>query len=192
MGGGGVGGSGGAAGAGGKGGAGGAGGKGGAGGSGGSGGATTAKCGDPVIPAIAQWKASAAAECAPTCADPNGPFTAGLAVDGDVATRYSSGQTQTAGQWLQIDLGAAAAVNHLTINSVPANDYTRHYQVRVSNTSGDMAAPVLADGDGAAGVININLTKVGVGRFVLITQTGSVMAPATSWWSINEITVTCQ
>jgi hypothetical protein len=55
-----------------------------------------------------------------------------------------------------------------------------------------MAAPVLADGDGAAGVININLTKVGVGRFVLITQTGSVMAPATSWWSINEITVTCQ
>jgi hypothetical protein len=185
---------GGAGGAGGKGGAGGTAGKGGtggSGGSGGSGGAGTVKCGAPAIPASAQWKATAMPECAPTCTDPNGPFTAALAIDGSAATRFASGQTQTGGEWLQIDLGAAAAVNRLTLNTVPANDYTRHYQVRVSNTSGDMAAPVVAEGDGVAGTTNVTFGKVGSGRFVLITQTGTV-APATSWWSINEITVTCQ
>ncbi len=190
---GGTGGKGGAGGSGGKGGSGGTGGKGGSGGTGGSGGgAGTVKCGDPAIPAQTLWKATASAECSPTCADPNGPFTAGLAVDGNVATRYSSGQTQVAGQWLQIDLGAAAAVHGLTLNSVPAADYTRHYQVRVSNTANDMGAQVLADGDGAAGVTTITLSKIVSGRYVLITQTGAVAAPATSWWSINEITVTCQ
>lgn len=189
---GGAGGKGGAGGAGGKGGAGSAGGSGGKGGSGGSGGSGTVACGAPAIPAQTLWKATALAECSPTCADPNGPFTAGLAIDGNVATRYSSGATQVTGQWLQIDLGTAAAVNHLTLNSVPAADYTRHYQVRVSNTSVDMAASVLAEGDGAAGVTDITLSKVSAGRFVLITQTGAVTPPATSWWSINEITVTCQ
>jgi hypothetical protein len=149
-------------------------------------------CGAPAIPAQTQWIGTASNECAPTCADPNGPFTAGLAIDGNVATRYSSGKTQTGGEWLQIDLGAAAAVNHLAINSVPANDYTRRYQVRVSNTPGDMAAQILAEGDGAAGVTDIALSKVTSGRYVIITQSGAVVAPATSWWSINEITVTCQ
>ena len=42
-----------------------------------------------------------------------------------------------------------------------------------------------------SGTTNITLANVATGRYVLITQTGTV-APATSWWSINEITVTCQ
>jgi hypothetical protein len=182
------GGAGGAGGAGGKGGAGGSGGKGGSGGSGG-GGMGTVKCGDNAIPAIGTWKATASAECAPTCADPNGPFTAPLAIDGNAGTRYSSGKGQAGDEWLQIDLGAQASINRVTINTVPAGDYGRHYQVRVSASSNDMGAAVRGDVNGAAGVTTINLNSTVNGRYVLISQTAVF---AESWWSINEITVTCQ
>jgi hypothetical protein len=184
---------GGAGGAGGKaaGGMGGTGGKATGGGGAGGGGNQTAKCGDNAIRAKAQWTASASAECAPTCVDPNGPFTAALAVDADTATRFATGKTQTGDEWLQIDLGAVGTVNHLTINTASATDYTRHYQVRVSNTSGNMAAQPLADADGAAGTIAVNLSKTVSGRYVLISQTGNVGA-ATSWWSVNDVTITCQ
>lgn len=199
AGGGGAGGSGGAAAGGGNGGAGGkaAGGMGGTGGKAtggggaGGGGNQVAKCGDNAIRAKAQWTASASDECAPTCVDPNGPFTAALAVDADTATRFATGKTQAGDEWLQIDLGAVGTVNHLTINTASATDYTRHYQVRVSNTSGNMAAQPLADADGAAGTISVNLSKTVNGRYVLISQTGNVGA-ATSWWSVNDVTITCQ
>jgi hypothetical protein len=161
------------------------------GGGAGGGGNQTAKCGDNAIRAKAQWTATASAECAPTCVDPNGPFTAGLAIDADTGTRFATGKAQTGDEWLQIDLGATGTVNHLTINTASATDYTRHYQVRVSNTSGNMAAQPLADADGAAGTIQINLSKATNGRYVLISQTGNVGA-ATSWWSVNDVTITCQ
>jgi hypothetical protein len=157
----------------------------------GAGGMPAVKCGDNAIRAKTQWTATASDECAPTCADPNGPFTAGLAIDADVNTRFATGKAQAGDEWLQVDLGAVGTVNHLTINTVSATDYTRHYQVRVSNTSGDMAAAVLADGAGAAGTIAINLSKTVNGRYVLISQTGNVGA-ATSWWSVNDVTITCQ
>lgn len=160
-------------------------------GSGGTGGSAAVKCGDNAIRAKAQWTASASHECAPTCTDPNGPFTAALAIDPDTGTRFATGKAQAGDEWLQIDLGAVGTVNRVTINTVSATDYTRHYQVRVSNTSGDMAGQVLADGAGAAGVITINLNKTVNGRYVMISQTGNVGA-ATSWWSVNDVTVTCQ
>ena len=108
-----------------------------------------------------------------------------------MATRFATGKAQSGDEWLQIDLGAVGTVNHLTINTTSATDYTRHYQIRVSNTAGDMAGQVLADADGATGIVPISLSKTVNGRFVRISQTGNVGA-ATSWWSVNDITVTCQ
>lgn len=172
---------------------GGAGGKamGGAAGMAGAGGNPAVKCGDNAIRAKTQWTASASDECAPTCTDPNGPFTAALAIDADVGTRFATGKKQAGGEWLQVDLGAVGTVNRVTLNTTSATDYTRHYQVRVSNTSGDMAGQVLADGDGATGTSTINLSKTVNGRYVLISQTGNVGA-ATSWWSVNDLTISCQ
>jgi hypothetical protein len=149
------------------------------------------KCGDNAIRAKAQWTATASNECAPTCTDPNGPYTAALAIDADVATRFATGKAQAGDEWLQVDLGAVGTVNHLTINTVSATDYTRHYQIRVSGTSGDMAAQVLADAAGATGTMNITLSKTVNGRYVLISQTGNVGA-ATTWWSVNDVNITCQ
>ena len=166
---------------------------GGTGGTAGTGGvAGTVKCGDHAISAKTQWVGSASAECAPTCADPNGPFTAALAIDNNTATRFSSGKTQVGNEWLQIDLGATATVNSISINTVSATDYTRHYQIRVSLTALDQAAPILVEGNGATGNVVIPLGKAVNGRYVLISQTGMVAAGQTSWWSINEINVTCQ
>jgi F5/8 type C domain len=168
------------------------GGTGGSAGTGGGGAGGVAKCGDHAILAKASWVGSASAECAPTCADPNGPFTAALAIDGSNTTRYSSGKTQSGDEWLQIDLGGTATVNSVSINSVSATDYTRHYQVRVSLTAVDKAAAVLAEGDGMTGNVVVPLNKTVNGRYVLISQTGAVAVGQTSWWSINEIAVTCQ
>ena len=174
------------------------GGSGGTGGTGGTGGSTgVAKCGDHAIPARAQWTGAASKECAPTCADPNGPFTAALAIDGNTATRFATGTTQLGGEWLQIDLGATATVKSVSINTASATDYTRHYQIRVNSVSivdmhdPALATPILAQADGATGTMVIPLSSITNGRYVLISQTGMVAAGQTSWWSVNEVDVTC-
>ena len=170
----------------------------GGGGTGGTGGSTgVAKCGDHAIPARAQWTGAASKECAPTCTDPNGPYTAALAIDGNAATRFSTGATQLGGEWLQIDLGATATVKSVSINTASTSDYTRHYQIRVSDSSiltmhdPALAAPILAQADGATGTMVIPLSSITNGRYVLISQTGMVGAGETFWWSVNEVDVTC-
>ena len=106
------------------------------------------------------------------------------------ATRYSSGKGQAGDETLVIDLGAESSINRVTINTVPAGDYGRHYQVRAALTANAAAtAPVLADVNGAAGVTTLTLSSTVNARFVRIAQTAAF---PDSWWSINEITVTCQ
>jgi hypothetical protein len=150
---------------------------------------TTAKCGDHAIPSSSQWTASASSECSPTCADPTGPFPTSKAIDGDANTRFSSGKAQAGDEYFQIDLGSVATLNQLSINTVPAGDFTQHYQIKAaSSADGLAAAPLLADAAGAAGTININLNQTVNAQVVRIYQTGTT----SSWWSINEITIGCQ
>jgi hypothetical protein len=148
-----------------------------------------AKCGDHPIPTNTQWVASASAECSPTCADPTGPFPASQAIDGNADTRFSSGKAQSGDEYFQIDLGAVATLNQLSINTVPAGDFTQHYQIKAAaSADGLTAAPVLADAAGTAGTMNISLNQTVNAQVVRIYQTGTT----SSWWSINEITIGCQ
>jgi hypothetical protein len=110
--------------------------------------------------------------------------------DGDVATRWTTGADQAGGEWLQIDFGKAVTLTKLTLmlgNS--ADDYPRSYATRFSNSSGNMAAPVLASGMGAKGVDTIlNFPAGTTGRYVLISQSGKVTG---LWWSVAEIQAAC-
>lgn len=150
------------------------------GGAGGSGSVQT--CAQNAIPARSAWvvTASKSANNAPTS----------NAHDGDVATRWTTGADQVGGEWLQIDFGKAVTLTKLTLMlGTSADDYPRTYATRFSNSSGNMAAPVLVSGMGAKGVDTVlNFPAGTTGRYLLISQSGKVTG---LWWSVAEIQAVC-
>jgi F5/8 type C domain len=177
---GGTGGTGGTAGTGGAAGAGGTGGNAGTSGSGGTGGKAdggTAVC-NRVISVKSSWVATAAF---------NGD-TALFAVDADVSTRYTSARAQAGDEWLQVDFGATATVNRVTLDTSSPNDYPAHWQVRLTDTSLNLSAPIVIEGDGTAPNIVIQFPAPISGRYLLISQTG---AKTPSWWSVHDLNVFC-
>jgi F5/8 type C domain len=164
----------------GTGGAAGAGGKdaGGTGGAGGNADGGTAACAAHVISVKTSWVATAAFN-----AD-----TAPFAVDADVGTRYTSAKAQAGDEWLQVDFGATATVNQVTLDTSSPNDYPAHWQVRLTDTSLNLSAPIVIEGDGAARNIVIQFPAAASGRYLLISQTG---AKTPSWWSVHDLNAFC-
>jgi endoglucanase Acf2 len=123
------------------------------------------------------WTASASST--------EGGGSAARAIDGNGATRWSSGTAQTAGEWFQLDLGSALTFDRITFdagNSV--NDYARGYQVLVSDNGTDWSSQTaIASGTGTGARIDIRLSGPVTHRYVRIVQTGS----SSYWWSIAEL-----
>jgi hypothetical protein len=158
-------------------------GSGGTGGTGGSGGSVSSvTCAKNPIPAKSGWKvtASATRDIDPTT----------NACDGDLTTRWSSGEDQSGDEWLQLDFGAVVKLSKLTLMlGTSINDYPRKYATRFSNTSMNLAAPVLVSGMGAASTDTVMTFPAGSsGRYVLISQSGTA---SMLWWSIAEIQAEC-
>jgi beta-glucosidase len=102
-------------------------------------------------------------------------------LDGNTATRWSSGTPMTSGNTVTVDLGAARAFSRLTMDSAGSTlDYARGYTVAVSTD--DTTWLTVAGGTGAAALISVPLGAQNA-RYLRITQTGS----ASSWWSIAEL-----
>lgn len=156
---------------------------GGAGGTAGAGGGGNAMCAGTTIPAKGTWTATASAS------DP--AYLPPKVLDGDNGTRWATGTKQVGGEWLQIDFGAVVTLNEITLHT-NNGDYFRHYQVRISNTSQDFAAPILKEADGVTGTIVIPLAPAKAGQFLTIRQTGMVAAGETAWWSLHEVNVACK
>ncbi len=184
AGGGGTGGAGGTAGAGGKA-SGGAGGKasGGAGGTAGAGGSGSAMCVGQTIPAKTTWKGSAMPV--------DGAYPASKVFDGDNTTRFSSGTKQVGGEWLEIDFGKIVTINEITMFT-NNGDFFRHYQIWLSNTSGDAMGTMLKEADGVQGSIVVPLATAKAGQFLRIKQTGADAAGDIAWWSLHELSVDCK
>ncbi|MGI5239733.1 glycoside hydrolase family 3 C-terminal domain-containing protein [Dactylosporangium sp. CA-139066] len=103
-------------------------------------------------------------------------------LDGDTATRWSTGTPMANGQWLTVDLGAPRTFKQLRMDSAgSANDYARGYQVLVSNDGTTWSAPV-ATGTGTAALITAAFPAQ-TARYVRVVQTGT----SSSWWSIAEL-----
>jgi endo-1,3(4)-beta-glucanase len=109
-----------------------------------------------------------------------GAEIATYAIDGKTDTRWTTGKTQTAGQWFQVDLGSIQTVKQIDLNTNPT-DYPRAYQVQVSQDGQTWSDPV-ATGTGAESYLSIAI-GVQTARYVRITQTGT----ANVWWSIAEM-----
>ncbi|GIH17152.1 discoidin domain-containing protein [Rugosimonospora africana] len=121
------------------------------------------------------WSVSASAS------SPDDP--AGNAIDGDPATRWSTGHGMTPGDWFQLDLGAPRTFDKLVLDtSGSSGDFVRQYQVLVSDDGVTWSDPI-ATGPGAT--VTQILTPPVTARFVRVVN----QANSGSWWSIHELNV---
>ncbi len=105
------------------------------------------------------------------------------AVDGDIATRWSSGSKQTPGMFFQVDLGSSQAFDRMELETDDSQpfDYPREYEVYASDDPDDLGE-LIATGVGE------QLTSVDVSgttaQYLTIVQTGSDLY---RFWSIYEL-----
>jgi F5/8 type C domain len=182
---------GGSGGTGGKAGSGGAAGSAGSGGSGGS--APVAKCADHPIPLKTTWVATASTSSVGNGMESDGLYNPPIHLtDGLLNERWSSGQSQSGDEWIQIDFGVVVNITQLTLNvNQDTGDYPRAYAVRVSNTSQDFAVAVKSSGAGALGNTVITWPSLITGRYLTVRQTGVDVDPDTAWWTVAEVLVGC-
>jgi len=122
-----------------------------------------------------QWKVIAS----------NNPETAPLAIDGKRETRYTTGASQTPGQWFLVELPQAALISGVSLDAGSSrDDYPRGYKVELS-LDGLHWSPPVAEGKGAE-VITFIPFAPDKAKFVRITQTGSVNG---LFWSIHELDI---
>lgn len=122
-------------------------------------------------------------------ANPPGPSNpcctgdvAANAVDDDASTRYSTGEAQAPGEYLQVDFGRRLPVAQLVLDSgASTGDYPRGYSVTTSNDGTNWSPPV-ATGDGTGQITAIRLDGRPV-QYVRITLTAS----DPSWWSVADV-----
>jgi glucosylceramidase len=106
---------------------------------------------------------------------------AGLAIDADGSTRWSSGAAQAPGQAVTVDLGRRTAFRRVAIDAGDnLGDYPRGWTVSTSDDGTTWRA--VASGTGAGQLTNVDVRRTAA-RFVRVTQTGS----SGSWWSVADL-----
>ncbi|MEU4217772.1 glycoside hydrolase family 30 beta sandwich domain-containing protein [Actinoplanes sp. NPDC026623] len=109
--------------------------------------------------------------------------TPAAAVDGDGATRGSSGAPQEPGQFLQVDLGRIQRMRRVAIDSGGnTGDYARGWALSAGTDGAGWR--LLARGVGAGQLTNVDLPPTRA-RYLRVTSTGS----SPSWWSIADLRV---
>jgi hypothetical protein len=111
------------------------------------------------------------------------------AIDGDASTRYTDGRTQAGGEYVTLAFNSTIQLGGITMLTTPASDAAKGYKVEYSIDGINYQAfnPAVA-GVGGASPLDITFPAPTLLKAIKITQTGAVVAPATSWWSISEIT----
>jgi glucosylceramidase len=109
------------------------------------------------------------------------PDDAVLAIDADASTRWSSGQAQTPGLSLTIDLGQATTFRRIAIDAGGnLGDYARGWRLEVSSDRTNWH--VAAAGVGTGQLENVDVPET-TARYLRISTTQSVG----NWWSIADI-----
>ena len=123
----------------------------------------------------ADWTVTAAG-VTPTAEDPLAHL-----LDGDPATRWSSGEGQAEDMNLTVDLGRAQTFTEVSLDvGKSTGDYLRSYVVQVSDDGASWRS--VARGPGRTGEMIIALPET-TARYVRISSGAS----SGSWWSIAEL-----
>ena len=102
------------------------------------------------------------------------------ALDGNPATRWTSGQGQANGHWFRVDLASPQAFDRVKLDSGTGGDYPRGLRVEVSNDG--TAWTQVATGSGSGQFVEVAFAAR-TARYLRLVQTGS----AGNWWSIHEL-----
>jgi F5/8 type C domain len=132
----------------------------------------------PAIPGtnVALGKTATASTYQPT--GTNGPQLPSYAVDGNWSTRWASEWLATA--WIQVDLGAVTAINHVELGWEAA--YARSYQIQTSNDGTNWSTVYsTASGDGGFDEINLNVSA----RYVRMNGTERATTYGYSLWEFG-------
>jgi autotransporter-associated beta strand protein len=105
------------------------------------------------------------------------------AIDGDSTTRWTTGISQTNGQWFQVDMRTTNTFYKIVLDAGSSGGYPQGYQVNVSNDGINWGSPV-ATGSGSSGLTTIVFPSQ-TARYIRITQTGT----SATAWSIYELYV---
>jgi hypothetical protein len=106
---------------------------------------------------------------------------AGNALDGNLKTRFTTGEDQKPGLYLEVDLGTAATFDELVMdvpNSV--HDYARGYEVEVSSNGTSWTTVASCAGTGTTEIVSFPSQKA---QYVKVVLTAS---NTSWWWSIDE------
>ncbi len=103
------------------------------------------------------------------------------AIDGNLSTRFTTGETQRPGLYLELNLGSPQSFDQLVME-VPntPTDYARAYQVEVSSNGSSWTTVASCTGTGTTEVASFPAQTA---QYVLVSLTGS----ASYWWSVDEI-----
>ena len=108
----------------------------------------------------------------------------GNAIDGDIASHWTTEQLQRPGQKVSIDFGKRNLFQRVLLETRYLDDYPRAYIVRASDNG--ISFTQIAIGIGVGATTNISLPAPVTYRYLEIEQTGTSVW---NWWSINEINV---
>src|SRR5258706_2372171 len=94
------------------------------------------------------------------------------ALDGNAASRWSTGAAQANCQWFQVDMLSGKTFNQLTLDAgTSTGDYPRGYQAFVSSDGTNWGSAV-ASGTGSAQLVTVTFA-VQTARYIRVVQTGS-------------------
>jgi hypothetical protein len=96
----------------------------------------------------------------------NSTFGAGLAVDGNSGTRWSSANSDL--QWIYVDLGQSYNINHVKLNWEAA--YGKSYQIQTATNSAGPWTDIYSTTTGDGGIDDLN-GLTGNGRYIRMNGT---------------------
>jgi glucosylceramidase len=107
------------------------------------------------------------------------------AADGDASTRYSTGEGQSPGQYLQVDFGRQIPARQVVFDTgASLGDYPRGYSAQVS-ADGQNWTTVVANSQGTGQLTTIGLDGTPI-RYIRVTLTA---ADPQDWWSVADVRV---
>jgi hypothetical protein len=106
------------------------------------------------------------------------------AIDGNIATRFSSDAVQASGMWFQVNLGSAQSFNQIEMNSADSpGDYAVGYNVEVSNDGNTFTSVATGTGTASPEIVTFAAQTA---QYIRVVLTAASTGP---WWSIDEFTV---
>lgn len=102
------------------------------------------------------------------------------AIDGNLATRFSTDETQRPGLYLELNLGSVQTFDELEMQDPTwPTDYARGYQVEVSSTGSSWTTVASCTGTATPEVVSFPAQTA---QYLLVVLTGTT----NYWWSVQE------